>query len=168
MNNYLIIGEDYVEIESKIKEIKKKLGFSDIENNNYDLNDTLLDNVLEDLYTCPLFSTKKVIIVRNFNKWNVDDNEKKINSFLKYLEKPIDDNLLILLTPSLDARKKENKDLKSKINIIEIDANPITFIKNKLKNYKIDFASINLINEYCLGNIAIINNELDKLINYKD
>ena len=62
---------------------------------------------------------------------------------------------------------KFSKKLKTKCKINKIETNPKAFIKQQLKNYKVTQETINLIEEYCLGDITKIYNECEKLKNYK-
>ena len=56
--NYLIVSTDKLTLDEKIKELNKN---NDSEIVYYDLIDTSIDEVLEDLNTFNLFNTKKII-----------------------------------------------------------------------------------------------------------
>ena len=105
--NYLIVSTDKLTLDEKIKELNKN---NDSEIVYYDLIDTSIDEVLEDLNTFNLFNTKKIIIGENAFfltgdkvKTNIEHNLDKL---VKYLDNPSKDNILILVSSSLDKRKK--------------------------------------------------------------
>ena len=75
MHNYLIENIDQTITNDTIKELLKK---EKIENNTistYDLEETSLSNALEDLDTYSLFSSKKVIIIKNIDSLKIDDSD---------------------------------------------------------------------------------------------
>ena len=162
-NNYLIESSDYLSSQNKIKEIIEKANFQDALISNYDCLNTIFADILEDLNTYGLFSNKKVIILTNFDTV-IDEDLVKLNNYLDNYSR---DNLLFLVTNKLDERKKIYKELKKKVTTITIDLNPVTFIKEELKNYKLEDGVINLINTYSLGDISKIHNECLKLKDYK-
>ena len=61
-----------------------------------------------------------------------------------------------------------NKTLRDKTNFIKLESDPITVIKNLLKDYKLEPGVINKISIYSNNNLDIIKTECDKLINYKE
>ena len=67
MTNYLIESDDYITIKKCIEKIIKENKFVDATTSNYDLDEQTLDKVIEDLNTYSLFSSKKLIIVRNID-----------------------------------------------------------------------------------------------------
>ena len=84
MHNYLIENIDQTITNDTIKELLKK---EKIENNTistYDLEETSLSNALEDLDTYSLFSSNKVIIIKNIDSLKIDDSKEEINHLIKY------------------------------------------------------------------------------------
>ena len=167
LNNYLIESEDYLSREEKVKEIIKTTKFDDTLINRYDVSEVSIENALEDLCTYGLFSTKKIVIIDNFDKINYEEDANLIKSLFKYLEQDVKDNLLIITGTKFDDRKKIIKDLKKKTNYIKIDIDPINFIKDNLKDYKLEYGVVNLINLNTAGDISRIYNECMKLKDYK-
>lgn len=163
MNNYLLIYDSYHALESKIKDIIPK-AFTNVSRNIYDLEEQSLEEVLTDLDTYGLFSTKKIIIVKNINLLADDKNTTHL---LKYLTNSSPDNFLILTAPKLNLTKKINKELKSKTNFIELKTDPIKLIKESLKDYKLEAGVITKISEYANNNTDIIQTECEKLKEYK-
>lgn len=181
MNSYFLESEDYVAIENEIEGIIKKEKFNDASISTYDLEETTLDNALEDLDTYTFLSSRKIVIIKNIEAVNEKEENDSIEHLLKYIENPNPDNLLIIETKGFKSKKKENEDnnkkdkksinlekeLKKKCKTIEIEINSKSFIKSCFKGYDISQATINLLDEYCLEDITKIKSEADKLKNYK-
>ena len=165
-NNYLIESSDKVLLDNKINEIITKSKFNDVYISTYDIEENDLSDALEDLNTYGLFSEKKVIIIKNVF---VDTKNKKLDDLINYINNYDENYLLILVEAKLDNRLTIIKDLKSNknIEIISLETNPNTYIKNYLKDYKIDSYTVNRIISLCKEDITRITNELDKLMMYK-
>ncbi|MBP3799851.1 MAG: DNA polymerase III subunit delta [Bacilli bacterium] len=164
MNNYLIVYDDIYLLNSKIDEITSK-DFKNITKSIYDLDEKDLDDALLDLDTYSFLSDKKIVIIKNIENLNDD---KKTTHLINYLDSPNNNNLLILTTTKFNGTKKINKTLKEKTNFIKLESDPITVIKNLLKDYKLEPGVINKISIYSNNNLDIIKTECDKLINYKE
>ena len=167
MNSYLIESEDTLSLNNEISKIIKNNDFTNAVISTYDIEETLLENALEDLDTYNFLSEKKVIIIKNIESIKEEQYEKDIEHLFKYIDNPNPDNLLIIKSRKLDSRLKISKKLKSKCQISKIEVNPKAFIKQQLKDYKISQETINLLEEYCLGDMTKIYNECEKLKNYK-
>lgn len=166
-NNYLIEYSDSVSLQKEIEQIITEEGFSSSVINKYDLEDTDLSAVLEDLDTYGFLSEKKVIIVYNFDKLNAEDNVEKFNHLLKYIDNFNSDNLLFITSLKFDDRKKVVKELKKKMTFMVVSFEATEFIKDQLKGYYLENGVIEMIRDYCQEDIAKILNECLKLKNYK-
>lgn len=166
-SNYLIEGMDYLSVYEKLEELIGKNSFEDATRSKYDLSEVLLEKAIEDLNTYGMFSNKKVIIISNFDKMNIEENENDINNLFKYLDNATFDNLLFILAGKFDERKKITKDLKKYCEFIKVDIDPNSFIKENLAGYKLESGVINLLIENTLGDITRLYNECEKLKNYK-
>lgn len=164
MNNYLIEYNDIYLLNNEIDKLINN-GFNEASKSVYDLEETTLDNALNDLDTYSFITDKKIVIIKNINKLEQD---KFTEHLIKYLDNPNNDNLLILTTNKLNMTKKINKEIKNKTKYLKLEANLESEIKNLLKGYKIDSKTINLLIEYSNNNIDIIKSECDKLIQYKE
>ena len=167
MNSYLIESEDTLSLNNEISKIIKNNDFTQAVINTYDIEETLLENALEDLDTYSFLSEKKVVVIKNIETIKEDQFTKDIEHLFKYIDNPNPDNLLIITSRKLDSRLKFSKNLKSKCQISKIEVNPKAFIKQQLKDYKVSQETINLLEEYCLGDMTKIYNECEKLKNYK-
>ena len=168
MNIYVIASTDKVTLDEKIKELNKK---NDAEVVFYDLIDTNIDRLIEDLNTYNLLANRKIIVGTNANflsservKANVEHN---LDELEKYLDNPSPDNILILVTESIDKRKKITSTVLKKAELIEelTDINKI--IKKRLDGYKISDKTISKLCEYCGNTHERIFNEIEKLKLYK-
>lgn len=167
MNSYLIEGIDYVAIEEEVKKIISKEKFTSSLISTYDMDESELQNALEDLDTYNFLSDKKTIIIKNIDSLKYDDYKKDFDHLLKYIDNPVEDNLLIIEAKKLNGTYKITKELRKKCKCIEIELNTKAFIKNELKDYKINQETINILDEYCNGDYTKIQSECDKLKNYK-
>ena len=62
---YLLYGIQKYLIEKRIKKIIQDNNFSNMDISKYNLENTTLDNIIEDASTISLFQEKKLIIVEN-------------------------------------------------------------------------------------------------------
>ena len=173
---YLLYGTNYFLIKREIEKIKLENNIESIDINNYNLENTILDNILDDALTLSLFSQKKMIIVDNsyiftpsVRKKGLDHNIDLLN---KYIENPNPDTILIFVVneEKIDDRKKIVKLIKINGNVIEFNEvkNIDTFIKNELNDYKMDAITINSFVNRVGDNLAIIASEIEKLKLYKN
>lgn len=163
-NNYLLVYDNYYLFQEKLKDIISSTKFENASITNYDLEEEDLYNALLDLDTYSFLTEQKVIIIKNINL--LEDNQDT-KHLLKYLDNPNNDNLLILTTTKFNATKKINKDLKKKTNYIKLETDLNKEIKNILQGYEVESGVITKLIEYSNNNIDIIKSECDKLKQYK-
>lgn len=162
-NNYLLVYDNYYLFQEKLKDIISSTKFENASITNYDLEEDLY-NALLDLDTYSFLTEQKVIIIKNINL--LEDNQDT-KHLLKYLDNPNNDNLLILTTTKFNATKKINKELKKKTNYIKLETDLNKEIKNILQGYEVESGVITKLIEYSNNNIDIIKSECDKLKQYK-
>ena len=167
MNSYLLEGIDYVALENEVNKIITKEKFTSSTISTYDMDESELQNALEDLDTYNFLSDKKTIIIKNIDSLKYDENKKDFDHLIKYIDNPTQDNLLIIEAKKLNGTYKITKELRKKCKCIELEQNTKAFIKNELKDYKINQEAINLLDEYCNGDYTKIQSECDKLKNFK-
>lgn len=163
-NNYLLVYDNYYLFQEKLKDIISSTKFENASITNYDLEEEDLYNALLDLDTYSFLTEQKVIIIKNINL--LEDNQDT-KHLLKYLDNPNNDNLLILTTTKFNATKKINKELKKKTNYIKLETDLNKEIKNILQGYEVEAGIITKLIEYSNNNIDIIKSECDKLKQYK-
>lgn len=163
-NNYLLVYDNYYLFQEKLKDIISSTKFENASITNYDLEEEDLYNALLDLDTYSFLTEQKVIIIKNINL--LEDNQDT-KHLLKYLDNPNNDNLLILTTTKFNATKKINKELKKKTNYIKLETDLNKEIKNILQGYEVEAGVITKLIECSNNNIDIIKSECDKLKQYK-
>ncbi len=168
-NIILITTSDKIILDEKIKELTKNS--NDIEVVHYDLSETPIEQLVEDLDTYNFLTSKKIIVGHNANFLSSDKSkivvEHNIERFEKYLENPSCDNILILTCDNIDKRKKITSALLKQADLVEGKVNIHNIIKNKLENYSITSDAEKKLLEYCQDDYERISNELDKLMLYK-
>lgn len=171
MKNYLIITNDPVTIDEEIKKILKDANLTYENVIKYDLSETLLDNVIEELNTYGLFTNNKVVIASSCEfltasnkKGQLPQNEKLLED---YISNPNPLNILVIICDKLDERKKINKLLKEKCVVIENNLSIEDKIKKELEDYKMDFKTTNYLIGYLNNDNQRIITELRKLKMYK-
>ena len=167
MNNYLLESDDILAIEQTEEKLIKDNKFTKASIFKYDLEESSLDNALEDLDTYGLFTQEKVIILKNIELLKYDDYKNEFEHLFRYLDNPNPDNLLIIEVNKLSGNSKIGKILKEKCEYTKIELNTKSYIRQQFKDYEIDSNAINLLDEYCLGDISKIYNECLKLKDYK-
>ena len=161
---YILEGENEFLIQKEIDLLIKKANLKkeDLEFISYNLLDTNLDNVVEDLDTYNMFLKKKVITVTNpiFLEEKIPDNFP-IKSFLKYMKNP-SDNILIFITKKVNNRLKLTSEILNYFTLIKIkEISPFAFLKENIQGYKMDSSlisyflnnKIHFLIFYIIGNI---------------
>jgi len=167
MNNYLLESLDSLSLQKEREKIIHSEGFDSATISLYDMEESILDNALEDLDTYSFLSEKKVIIIHKIEVLKQDDNKSQIDHLLKYLDNPNPNNLLIIDANKLNNTYKLTKELKKKCKYQLVQYDDKSFIKSQLSGYSIDTKAINLLCDYCLGDFSKITNECAKLREYK-
>lgn len=167
MYNYLLESEDSLSLQKEIKKIVKENQFKEEEIIHYDLEEIELEKALEDLDTYSFLTEKKGIVIDHLESLKQEENKKEIEHLLKYIENPNPDYLLILTARKLNNTYKLTKELKKKCKYIQVEINLKSFIKEELKEYKINDNTISFLIEYCQNDGTKISNEIEKLKNYK-
>lgn len=165
---YLLYGTKEFQINEEIKKLSKNI--QEINISKYDLENDLLSTVIEDCETYSLFNEKKVVIVNNANIFT-SSTSKDSEIIEKYLDH-INENTILILTvinDKIDERKKITKLIK-KNGIVKCFNDQLDIhglIRNLLKDYKIDYNSINTLIDRVGSNPLIIQNEINKIKIYK-
>ncbi|MBR2827776.1 MAG: hypothetical protein IKE70_00895, partial [Bacilli bacterium] len=148
MYNYLLESEDSLSLQKEIKKIVKENQFKEEEIIHYDLEEIELEKALEDLDTYSFLTEKKGIVIDHLESLKQEENKKEIEHLLKYIENPNPDYLLILTARKLNNTYKLTKELKKKCKYIQVEINLKSFIKEELKEYKINDNTISFLIEY--------------------
>lgn len=170
-NIYLIYGTNDYLIKEEVKKIVKNTDPINIV--KYNLNNTTIEEVLEDALTISLFSENKTIIVEKSNifttfKSEIEHNIKKLELYLSN-QNPNTVLIFVVNSDKIDSRKKVCKLIKDKGILIHVTQpnNLVPYVQKKLNGYEISIQNINFLINRTGTNLGIINNEVKKLKIYK-
>ncbi len=171
---YVLYGLEKYAIDEYIKELIKKHNVNELCVSSYNAKINEFNEYFMDAISMPLFGNKKVIIIEDAYYFTSEKaiDEKLLNDVESYLQNINKENIIIfkILNEKIDERKKitklarkvgEVKDFNQKIDSASL-------IKTLLKDYQISYENITLIKEKLNNNIELINNEILKLIIYKN
>lgn len=168
---YLLVSPDDFIIEKKTSEIIKKYQTKDTEIVKYNLLETGVEKVVEDLDTYNFLCNKKIIIASNayFLGGEKPKNavEHDLTKLEKYIKNPSNDNILIISCEKLDNRKKIVDLISKNSKVIDMNLNLNTFVKNNLEDFKMSDQDIDFLIDYICGDTSRCAKELEKLKLYK-
>jgi len=171
MNNnlFLIESDNYKIISLELEKILKNNNLSKEELIRYDLDEVNISVVINDLDTYGFFQEKKIIYASNafFLTTSKGEIEHDLDSFIKYVNNPNLNNVLIISCSKLDGKKNICKLVKEKFNCITLNNDPKDYVKKIVKGYKMTYDTINYFLYNVGDNIEKIDNELNKLLLYK-
>ena len=165
MNKVILISSDsYILLEQELDKIVK--------NDNkmlYNLNESSLDDVLEEASYFSLFDNLKVVIGMNanfFGKTKIKEDDTK--KLLGYINNPNDNTLLIFATyEAVDKRKSIVKRIIQDNGFIELKAPKgyelFNDIKKKLSIYKVNDDVVRYLISASLNSYDLICKEIEKL-----
>lgn len=168
---YLLVSDDEFLIEKKVLKILESVKTSNTEIVKYDLEETPIERVVEDLDTCNFLCDKKIIIARNAFFLTGEKVKTSvihdIDRFLKYLNHPSQDNILIISCGKLDNRKKIVDVLNKVSNVELLDVNLNKLVRVELGEYQMNDEVISFFVNYVGCDSARCISELEKLKLYK-
>ncbi|MBC1946041.1 DNA polymerase III subunit delta [Listeria booriae] len=179
---YLIIGtEDYIINETKKRLVANILDTEDTDFNyaNFDLDETAIEQVIEEAETIPFFGDRRLIVASNPSFLTTEKTKSKIEHrtarFEDYLNEPVDYSILVIIArvEKLDERKKLTKLLKKQATIVDAkrpnDAELRKWVQSAIKNndFSMEISAIERLMELTGGQLTTAMNELDKLMLYK-
>ena len=167
---YLIYSQDKDIVRNYLDNLIDKEKINSDSVIKYELNNDNINSLIEECSTIGLFSLKKFIIVDATEALSSKGIE--VTSLIEYLDNYNKDIILVFVCylDKLDTRKKLYKKINSigKVeNLIKDNNYLFNYVKNKLNGYKIDNSCINYLISKVGTNIGNIDNEIEKLINYK-
>ena len=168
-HNYLLLSSSSMLLEREIAKIIKEKGFIDASITTYDLEETDLATVLEDLDTVSFLTPLKVVIANHasFLTATSTEEEQSLNHLLKYLDQEIDSTLFFLTVSKMDDRKKIGKELKKKMTFLELNPSRDGYIKKELTGYKLENGVVTNILSRVNDSYDAIYQECNKLKLYK-
>ncbi len=172
--NYLFYGEEQLLINNEIEKMINDNKIDDFNISKYNLEETLLKDIIEDANTTSLFSDKKLIIVDNsyiFIRTTKKVIEQDTDLLMEYLNNANPDTIIVFIinNDKLDSVKKICKLMKEKGSIKEFNTptNINNYVFKLFDDYKIDNNNINLLTKRVGNNLNILKEEIDKLKLYK-
>lgn len=173
---YLYYGLEQFLINKEINKIKLENNILDIDVIKYDLENTRLEDIIEDALSISLFSNKKLIIVDNAYIFTGTTNKKLIEQNIDILKEYINNgyfnNIIIftILKEKLDERKNIVKLIKEKgiVKDFNLSNNINKYILDMFDNYKINNENVNLLINRVGNNLEILEKEIEKIKIYKD
>jgi len=171
MFTYLIESNDYIVITKKINEILLKNKLSNENMIKYDMLETSIAAVIEELDTYNFLSDRKVVVCEN--SFFLSSSKAKTNvewdlSLLKkYVISPNPVNILILICDKLSTKNEIKELVATNIEIVNTNISLEAIIKEELKNYNVSNATIKYLMDYSLNDNERVLNEVEKLKLYK-
>lgn len=173
---YLLYGTEEFLIKKEINKIQNKYKIEDVNISIYNLEESKINNIIDDASTISLFAENKMIICENAYIFTGTTNKKLPEQDTKLLEKYIEhenENTILIFTinkDKLDERKKIVKLLKEKKQIIEFNklTNITSFIKEELNDYNMSLENQKLLVDRVGNNLYELHQEIEKLKQYKD
>ena len=167
---YLVYSLSKEIIGKYIENIIKKENIEDYSVIKYSLDEDNIDDIIEACKTTGLFSLKKLVIIEATNAFS--SKGKEITELNNYLENYNKDIIMIFTCnlEKVDTRKKLYKKISSigKVECLTKDNNYlVNLVKEKTKDFKFSNEDINYLINKIGTNIYCIENEVEKLINYK-
>jgi DNA polymerase-3 subunit delta len=158
--NYIIVSKERSYVSLEIENIIKDLGTSKQSVVNFEYDDSIVNQILDEANTMSLFDEKKIIIVDNilFSKIN--------SELVEYLENPNTTTILILVDYETDIKKIKTIEGCKIINC-SLETDKMGFIKECLCDFKIDSNALKYLFQISNDDLNYIKNELDKLMMYK-
>lgn len=167
---YLVYSLSKEIIGKYIENIRNKENIEDYSVIKYSLDEDNIDDIIEECNTTGLFSLKKLVIIEATNAFS--SKGKEITELDNYLENYNKDIIMIFTCnlEKVDTRKKIYKKISSigKVECLTKDNNYlVSLIKERATGFKFSSEDINYLINKIGTNIYCLENEVEKLINYK-
>ena len=174
--NYLFYGTEQYLIEKEIKKIINDSKLDKINVNYYDLENTFINDIIDDALTFSLFDDKKIIVVENSYIFTGTTNKKLLDQDTKQLEEYLDhpnENTILIFSinkDKIDGRKKITTKMKKQGCVKEFNeiTNLNKYISDLFGEYNISNEDLRLFQNRVGDNLLIIEQEIKKIKTYKD
>lgn len=173
---YLFYGLEYYLIKKELNTILQKEKIDFLNQNTYDLENSRLQDIIDDASTISLFGEKKAIIVENSYIFTATTNKKfpeqNTDFLMSYLKQPNPDTLLFFLVnkETIDQRKKIVTALKE-VGIVKEFApveNLRQYVTSMIKPYQISSSDVDFLLHRVGNQLSILEQEIQKLKTYKN
>ncbi len=167
----LLYGPESYFIEEGMQAIRNSVVLP--ENRDFNLTqfhgrDLKAGEVVEQANTFPVFSDRRLIIVKNIHEASAD----QLEGLLPYVSDPVPETVLLFTAEKIDARKKFFQTLKKTGKVIEfkkIYENQLpSFVRDLAKSYNVTLTGegLKLFCKRVGTNLVEVQGELDKLVGY--
>ena len=171
---YLLYGCEDILINDEIKKIINDNNIDEVNISRYNLEESLLKDIIEDCQTTSILADKKIVIVENSYIF-IRTTKKLVEQDISVLEEYINNinpaTILIFIVNNekLDTVKKIYKQIKEVATIKEFNQpkNINSYVKKLFNDYKINDNCINLFIKRVGNDLNILRQEVDKLKIYK-
>lgn len=172
---FLINETKQLLLRTVLKDEEKEFNYS-----VYDLEETSIDEALEDAETFPFLGEKKIVFLHNPLFLTAEKKKEKVEHNLSkleaYLHQPAPYTVLVISAPyeKLDERKKITKELKKNAVIVEakkLNEHELNnWLKDRAKTNGIDITqeAIDLMLALVGTNLFMLTSEIDKLALYSN
>lgn len=170
---FLINETKQLLLNTILQEDEKEFNFS-----VYDLDETPIEEALEDAETFPFLGEKKIVFLHNPVFLTAEKKKEKVEHNLAkleaYLREPAPYTVLVISAPyeKLDERKKITKELKKTATLVEAkklnELELTNWVKERAKFLGIEISqdAIELILQLVGANLFMLTSEIDKLALY--
>lgn len=168
---YLLHGEEEFLLEQAITLFNQHVVDEGTRDFNYDVfyaKETPSSNILDVIETLPMMAPRRVVIVKDVDKWNEPDWAV----FDNYFEDPADSTVLVLVAKGIDKRKKTIKKLLEASEAIEFkklyDNQVPQWIQYmaQMNGLLFDKDVVTLLHQFVGNNLMDIQSEIQKLSQY--
>lgn len=172
---YLFYGTEEYFIKKEVKTLIQNSKIDSVNISYYNLENSLLDDIIEDAYTFSLFDEQKVIVVENSYIFTGTVNKKNPVQDLTVLEKYLDhlnpNTILIfsIVREKIDSRKKITSKIK-KIGVVKEfneSKNIYECVRNMFSNYHISNQNLHFFCDRVGDNLLLLEQEVEKMKVYK-
>ena len=171
---YLLYGLEEYLLKKEVKKIIEQEKIDNININYYSMNNDKLEVIIDDFQTYSFFSDKKLIVVEDSfvfssKKGNIDQKTELLEEYLNNYN-PNTIVIFTLIDDKIDARKKLCKTINKIGKVYECNSpkNLNGLVKEMFLGYNINNRAIELFIDRVGKNLAILNNEANKIMIYKD
>ena len=177
-NIYLLYGQNIKLIKETEKKLIEESKADEFNISFYDMEENLIQDAVNDLYSIPFMSDYRVVVISNFYLLSASKPKKELDHIMKrfeeYIENPSRTSVLIIEAPyeKLDSRKAIYKELSTKSKMIECKIptkeEKESYIRRSIErnNLRIDRDALLELCKRLDKDPLIISNELEKLFLY--
>lgn len=173
---YLLYGLEKYLIDERIKKIIQENNIENIDINRYNLENSTIDEIIEDASIISMFQDKKMIVVDNAYIFTSSTNKKLPEQNIDLLTKYLNSNnlntilIFVVLKDKIDTRKKITTLFKNVGKIEEYNlTNDISkIVINLFKPYQINNKNVNLLINRVGNNLSLLSSEIEKIKIYKE